>query len=157
MAAGQKAWGRVYRFLYGNKNRSEHLVKTSLSSEAPTDIKRWQTPPPTTTTATTSALMCKKPSTLFSVLSQAKTGPGREDETSSSLKGLCFISEDFVMTGRAGIGGEAKSRLGGNVYSAHKDCDNCSPFQLERHYTVFDSKKGLWKYNPDQRFFFLFY
>lgn len=39
MAASHEAWGRVYRFLYANKNRSEHLVKTSLSSEAPTDIK----------------------------------------------------------------------------------------------------------------------
>lgn len=46
------------------------------------------------------------------------------------------------MTGRAGTGGRAKSRFGGNVYPTHKDCDNCSPFQLERHYIVFDSKKG---------------
>lgn len=53
---------------------------------------------------TPTALMCKKPSMLLSVLSQAKTGPGRGDETNSSLKGLCFISEDFVMTGRAETG-----------------------------------------------------
>lgn len=46
MAASHKAWGRVYRFLYANKNRSEHLVKTSLSSEAPTDIKDDRTPIP---------------------------------------------------------------------------------------------------------------
>lgn len=46
------------------------------------------------------------------------------------------------MTARAGTEGEAKSRFGGNVYSGRKDSDNCSPFHLERHYTVFDSKKG---------------
>ena len=37
--------GAVYRFLNANKNRSEHLVKTSLSSEAPTDIKDGRSPP----------------------------------------------------------------------------------------------------------------
>lgn len=58
-----------------------------------------------------SALMCKKPSTLLSLLSQAKTGPGRGDETSSSLKGLCFISEDFVMSGRAGTRGKPSHAL----------------------------------------------
>lgn len=43
---------------------------------------------------------------LLSVLSHAKTGPGRGDETNSSLKGFCFIGKDFVMTGSAGT--EAK-------------------------------------------------
>lgn len=108
MAASHKAWGWVYRFLYANKNRSEHLVKPSLSSEAPADIKDDRQPP---TPLPPSALMCKKPSMLLSVLSQAKTGPGRGDETNSSLKGLCFISEDFVMTGRAGTGGKPSHAL----------------------------------------------
>lgn len=37
MAVSHKAFGWVYRFLHANKKRSEHLVKTSLSFEAPTD------------------------------------------------------------------------------------------------------------------------
>lgn len=61
-------------FLYANKNRSEHLVKTSLSSEAPTDIKDGKFPPP----LPTSAFMYKKLSTLWSVLSQAKSSLGEE-------------------------------------------------------------------------------
>ncbi len=101
--------GTAYRFLYANKNRSEHLVKPSLSSEAPADIKDDRPPPPTPLPP--SALMCKKPSMLLSVLSRAKTGPGRGDETNSSLKGICFISKDFVMTGRAGTQGKPSHAL----------------------------------------------
>lgn len=75
MAASHKAFGRAYRFLHANKNRSEHLVKTSLSSEAPTDIKDDRSPPPPPPTLPPLVLMCKnckKPSMLLSVLSQAK-------------------------------------------------------------------------------------
>lgn len=114
MAVSHRAWGRVYRFLYANKNRSEHLVKTSLSCEAPTDIKDGRSPPPPPPPLRPlppSALMCKKPSMLLSVLSQAKTGPGRGDETNSSLKGLCFISEDFVVTPTAWTGGKPSHAL----------------------------------------------
>lgn len=94
-------------------------MKTSLSSEAPTDIKDGRSvpplpppaPPPPPISPPPSALMCKKPSTLLPVLSQAKIGPGRGDETSSSLEGLCFISEDFVMTGRARVRGKPSHAL----------------------------------------------
>lgn len=55
------------------------------------------------------------------------------------------------MMGEPGVRGKAKSRFGGNVYPAHKDCHNCRAFQLERYYTVFDSEKGLWKCDPDRR------
>lgn len=37
--------GRIYMFSYANKNKSEHLVKTFLSSEAPTAIKDGRYPP----------------------------------------------------------------------------------------------------------------
>lgn len=73
--------------------------------------------------------MCKKPSTLWSVLSAAKI----RDEAHSSLKGLCVISGDFVTTEGAGNAGTAESRFSGTVYAACKDPDNCT---VERHSAV---------------------
>lgn len=67
--------------------------------------------------------------------------------TSSSPKGLCFISEDFEMPGESTLG-IIQARLGGNEYSGNKDCDNCAPLQLERHCTTSDSTRRLGKYNP---------
>lgn len=78
--------------------------------------------------------MYKKPSTLLSVLSAAKSGPGSREETHPSLKGLAVITGDVGMTGSTGNGGKVKSRFGATVYAAHKDCDNCSTFQVERRY-----------------------
>lgn len=54
-------------------------------------------------------------------------GPERRDETDSSLQGLCY---DLVTTSGADTG-RTESRVGGNVYPGNKDCDNCSPFELE--------------------------
>lgn len=133
---------RIHRFLNANKNRSEHLVKTSPSSQAPTDMKKWQdppTPPPPSSSHTTSSSFNVQKA-LVCVIASQKAGPGRADETKSSVRGLCFISEDLVTTRRAGWGGGAESRLGGNVYAGNKDCDNCDPLRLERHYTVLDSQ-----------------
>lgn len=80
MAASHKAFGRVYRFLHANKNRSEHLVKTSLSSEAPTDIKDDRSPPTTTTTnaATISFNVQKAKYALVCVITSQKQGLGEE-------------------------------------------------------------------------------
>lgn len=83
---------------------------------------------------------------LLPLLSHAQIRDWGPDETSSSLKGLCFISEDFDMTGASTLG-KIQARLGGNEYSGNKDCDNCAPLQLERHYAASDSTRRFWKYN----------
>lgn len=83
---------------------------------------------------------------LLPLLSHAQIRDWGPDETSSSLEGLCFISEDFDMTGESTLG-KIQARLGGNEYSGNKDCDNCGPLQLERHYAASDSTTRFWKYN----------
>lgn len=50
------------------------------------------------------------------------------------------------MTGESTLG-KIQARLGGNEYRGNKDCGNCAPFQLERHYAASDSTRRLWKYN----------
>lgn len=109
--------------------------------------KRWQDPPlaPTSTTKAASSLWGKT-RMLLPLLSHAQIRDWGPDETSSSLKGLCFISEDFDMTGESTLG-KIQARLGGNEYSGNKDCDNCAPLQLERHYAASDSTRRFWKYN----------